>query len=115
KDIAVGSSGSFPSNLTNVNGTAYFTADDGVNGNELWKSDGTASGTVLVKDIAVGNSGSFPSNLTNVNGTVYFTADGDGVNGPELWKSDGTPGGTALVKDIAPGVFANPSDLTNVN
>ena len=28
-----------------------FRASDGTNGRELWKSDGTASGTVMVKDI----------------------------------------------------------------
>jgi ELWxxDGT repeat protein len=34
-----------------MNGTLFFTANDGVNGYELWKSDGTSSGTVLVKDV----------------------------------------------------------------
>ena len=42
------------SSLTNVNGTLFFAADDGTNGTELWKSDGTAAGTVLVKDINPG-------------------------------------------------------------
>ncbi len=28
--------------LTNVNGTLYFPANDGTNGNELWKTNGTA-------------------------------------------------------------------------
>ena len=46
-----------PRNLTNVNGTLFFTADDGTNGRELWKSDGTAAGTVLVKDISPGSVG----------------------------------------------------------
>src|SRR5262245_24833826 len=32
---------SFPSGLVDVNGTLYFVADDGTNGRELWKSDGT--------------------------------------------------------------------------
>ena len=42
KDIRSGSSNSNPYYLTNVNGTLFFTADDGTNGRELWKSDGTA-------------------------------------------------------------------------
>jgi ELWxxDGT repeat protein len=44
-----------------------------VAGDELWKSDGTAAGTVLVKDIFPDHSSS-PNNLTNVNGTLYFDA-----------------------------------------
>ncbi len=58
-------------------------ANDGSVGYELWKSDGTNAGTVLVEDI---RSGSFDSNaeqLTNVGGTLYFRAD-DGVAGYEL-------------------------------
>src|SRR6266567_3839963 len=88
KDIDPGTGGSYVDHLTNVNGTLYFTANDGTNGNELWKSDGTAGGTVLVKDVNLGPSGSYAGNLTNVNGTLYFSAN-DGVNGVELWKSDG--------------------------
>ena len=91
-----------PADLTNVNGTLYFAATDGAHGVELWKSDGTAAGTVMVKDIDPGASGSFPAHLTNVNGTLYFAAN-DGTHGEELWKSDGTAAGTVMVKDIVPG------------
>ncbi len=100
KDIWPGISGSEPSELTSVNDTLYFYADDGTNGQELWKSDGTAGGTVIVKDIWPGSS-SQPRGLTNVNGTLYFFAN-DGIHGRELWKSDGTAAGTVLVKDINP-------------
>jgi ELWxxDGT repeat protein len=40
--------------LTNVNGKLFFMAWDEINGTELWKSDGTALGTTLVKDIFPG-------------------------------------------------------------
>src|SRR4051812_14677324 len=62
---------SSPSNLVAVNGAVFFSAAvGGVSTNvELWKSDGTSTGTVLVKDINVGSPGSFPRYLTNVNGT----------------------------------------------
>jgi len=99
KDIREGWSVSNPSYLTAVGTTLYFRASDGTNGDELWKSDGTASGTMMVKDINSGSSSSSPSELTAVGNTLYFTAN-DGTNGFELWKSDGTSSGTMLVKDI---------------
>ncbi len=72
----------------------FFSADDGVNGEEFWKSDGTAAGTVLVKNIRAGNLPSRPNRMTPVNGELFFVAN-DGITG--LWKSDGTAAGTVLV------------------
>jgi ELWxxDGT repeat protein len=114
KDIYPGSSSSNPINLTDVNGILFFRASDGTNGNELWKSDGTPDGTVMVKNINP-TSDSNPSFLTNVNGTLFFVAN-DGTNGLELWKSDGTEAGTFMVKNIWPGSSGSgPYYLTNVN
>jgi len=89
--------------MVNINGTLYFAANDGANGIELWKSDGTDTGTVMVKDINPTGDG-IPdwSQLLNVNGTLYLIAT-DGANGYELWKSDGSGGGTQMVADINPG------------
>jgi ELWxxDGT repeat protein len=72
--------------LTDVNGTLFFRAEDGVgvHGVELWKSDGTADGTLLVKDINLWTISSEPETLTDVNGTLFFGAR-DGVHGSELW------------------------------
>ena len=101
--------------LATLNGTTFFAADDGVHGMELWQSDGTAAGTVMVKDILTGADGSNPRYLTNVNGVLFLVAD-DGVHGPELWKSDGTEAGTVMVKNIRPNATdSNPKEITNVD
>ncbi len=100
--------------LTVVNGRFYFTGDDGLHGRELWTSDGTPEGTLLLKDILPGIAGSNPMNLTNVDGTLFFTAD-NWLLGRELWMSDGTPEGTVLVKDIGWLTGSEPAELTNVN
>jgi len=99
-------------NLVAMNGSLFFTVDDGVNGCELWKSDGTTAGTALVKDISSGASSSDPSNLINANGILFFTAN-DNTSGTELWKSDGTPSGTVIVEDLRSGASSsNPTYLT---
>src|SRR5262249_26603994 len=85
-----------------VNGVLYFQADDGAHGHELWRSDGTAAGTWMVKDINPGATRSNPEHLTAGNGVLYFDAD-DGGHGNELGRSDGTAAGTSRVKDITPG------------
>src|SRR5262245_11240726 len=80
--------------LTDVGGTLFFNASEPTNGNELWKSNGTPGGTVLVKDIFVGGDSS-PSDLINVNGKLFFAAT-DAQHGRELWQSDGTANGTTV-------------------
>ena len=88
-----------PRGLASVDGVVYFSADDGVHGRELWRSDGTAAGTVMVKDISVASGD--PGKATGVNGTVLFGAFDD-KDGYELWRTDGTAAGTVIVKDICP-------------
>lgn len=93
---------SAPTALQNVGGRLFFQADDGVNGVEVWISDGTEAGTLLVRDIMVGPQGAYPRSFAGLEGGIYFSAN-DGFAGHELWRTDGTGAGTSFVRDLNPG------------
>ena len=105
-------------NLTEVNGELFFTLDLISSGEELWISDGTEIGTLLVKDIWAGSNGSDPSNLIVANDLLYFQANA-GSSGTlsrvEPWRSDGTEDGTYIVRDIAFGASSFPHSFTFLN
>jgi ELWxxDGT repeat protein len=118
-DLAPGLAGGMPEVSGNapqmavLNGALYFVGNDGSHGFELFRTDGTEAGTVLVGDTAPGSAGILPNWLTTVGGSLFFVG---GVNDRELWKSDGTASGTTLVKDIAPGAtFPWPGNFVGLN
>lgn len=105
KDISFNPGQSNPDNLTTLSdryGTLLFTATDEDHGLELWRSDGTTSGTQCVLDINPGPAAATPRDLLTCGSRVFFSAN-DGIHGRELWLSDGTASGTILLKDINPG------------
>src|SRR5690606_14433372 len=83
----------------------YFYGYSNSAGYELWKSDGTESGTQMVKDINPGYSSSdYYNNILEGavgNGYIVFKAYSPD-SGYELWKSDGTESGTFKLKEINP-------------
>ena len=93
------------SGLVAGQGALFFFADDGEHGPEPWRSDGTASGTTLLKDVVPGPAGSSPGWPHR---PFLF---GDGILFPilipgesytaELWTSDGTGAGTQRVHSFA--------------
>jgi ELWxxDGT repeat protein len=119
KDIFPGRHGSYPNgswprDLTELDGTLYFTAAEADHGREVWSTDGTAAGTKLVADIYSGRKGSRPDQLAGHAGTLFFSADGR-AHGSELWRSNGKPAGTRMVKDINPGSDGSlPAGLASV-
>ena len=128
--IGVGGAGivgnsSYPAYFTVMDRNIYFSAEYQLDGKELWKSDGTEAGTIMIKDIYTGGSStpgngfhgfsSVPAELTVLGNKFYFSADNG--NGRELWKSNGTTAGTILFKETnpSPTVGGNPELLTLVN
>lgn len=95
-------SGSFTRLFGALDHRVLMAAEDTQHGLELWATNGSGPGTVLVKDIRPGPDGSSPSQMIAVGGKRFFFAD-DGVHGRELWVTDGTEAGTQFVFDITPG------------
>ncbi len=97
---------------TVLDGRLYFRAWDPDHGFELWRTDGTSAGTVLVRDLSPGPSSGDPQGLTAAGGRLWFSAL-DPDHGRELWTSDGTRKGTRLAVDLAPGPPSSaPEQLT---
>jgi ELWxxDGT repeat protein len=102
-DFSTGTANSNPRNFTIVydefgSSTLYFSASTATTGREVWKTDGTVPGTVLVKDsdglstqFLFGSTKSFNHKL------YYFVGYGSGNGG--LWMTDGTASGTVAVKN----------------
>lgn len=83
-------------NLNTSSPVVFFTHDDGTNGIELWRTDGTTQGTKLVKNIAPAGISSDPYLLSPVLNGIVFAAN-DGVNSISLWFSDGNEANTKLI------------------
>ncbi len=104
RDIATGptySPGSYASQPVRFRGEAYFGADDGFLGYELWATNGTPRGTRLVADLCPGRCQGGPWVLTPSGDLLYFIAGN--TTGSEsfwLWRSDGTSGGTFPLIDL---------------
>jgi ELWxxDGT repeat protein len=86
---------SAPDDFVNLGPVALFTADDGVTGRELWRSDGTAAGTWQVADVCQPDCSGNPRSYAVAGGKYFFYAvDGSSYYYASLWVTDGTPGGT---------------------
>lgn len=106
-DIFPGPTGGLATNpfiLGSYNNQIFFVANNGVAGEELWKTDGTTAGTYLVKDIYPGSGSSNlnPATFYLGNNGFYFAANHP-TFGNEMWFTDGSTANTQLIKDVVPG------------
>jgi len=90
--------GSNPSHITQLDSRVFFTANDGVHGQELWVSDGSNQGTRLVKDISPTGSAN-PYKLTAAAGQLFFVVSAG--NSEQLWVTNGTEAGTTMVYSLS--------------
>ena len=82
--------------LQPVGATLYFAVDNSGIDKQLWKSDGTPTGTVMVKSFT--KSGNI-SEILSSNGVTFMVAN-DGTTGHVLWRTNGTEAGTVVVNYI---------------
>lgn len=114
-DIKPGPAGSEPRELIRLGDHVYFSAETDTNGRELWRTDGTASGTVLFKEIRNTplDYSSYPSGFVRLGDKLLFAASDN--DDRELWISDGTTQGTYQLVDINAGIESSePEELTLV-
>lgn len=115
KDINPGTSDAFPIPLfgadeprfVELNGLVYFVAAHDVHGYELWSSDGTEAGTLLVGETVPGLDSADIGALTVAGGRLYFPGYSL-AEGRELWTSDGTT--VTRSADVAPGPYSSTPD-----
>src|SRR4051812_1245351 len=89
--------GIYPTDAVTVNGVSFFIANDGKHGKEICRSDGSLTGTRMLRDISPGSSDSIYEQLTPYkNGVAFFVRGAD----LQLWISDGTSARTIKLASI---------------
>ncbi len=90
-----------------ANGNVLFFANDGVNGSQLWKSDGTLANTSILKTIAANTPSSFNyqfgskiPNIAQLDANTLIVVPKDDSDTTAIWKTDGTAANTVKVKKI---------------
>jgi ELWxxDGT repeat protein len=81
-----------------------FSAYSGANGAELWGSDGTPTGTALIKALQPGGSTFAPPSIVVAGQRAYFRVLQIAELQTDLWVTDGTAAGTQQAVDLKPGV-----------
>jgi ELWxxDGT repeat protein len=123
RDLVPGPAGSDPEDITYAIGQqdptpadqvlVYFSAWTAGHGRQLWKSDGTAKGTVMLSNVNPRRGGLVPEDITPLDDTLAMFSGDDPAHGREPWVTDGTRAGTTLYEDLNPGPgSSDPAGIT---
>ena len=89
-----------PAILGETNGWLIFSAQDGTNGRGIWRTDGTLSGSTLVKDFSADQGTGLSIQLLEVvGGKLAISVTGD-ISDSGLWTTNGSTSGTIRIGDI---------------
>jgi ELWxxDGT repeat protein len=113
RDIVPGPAGSGPQDITYAFGPqgfavpprvlVYFSAWTPGHGRQLWRSDGTVAGTVMITNVNPGPAGLAPAGIAPFSDATAMFSGNDGRHGREPWVTDGTTAGTHMFEDLNPG------------
>lgn len=105
---------SYPRKFYEAAGRLYFSANDGTNGTELWQTDGTEEGTLMVHNIGYLHNGSDPGSFTEMDEYLYFHAYYNGRY--RLYKLElpdpptTLPPSVPVTDDNVFGIYPNPAE-----
>ena len=97
KDINTHTHSSSPQTVGTLGNSLYFVTNS-EHLERLWRSDGTAAGTVPLA------RGFRNCGWATIRDRGFFCAS-DPDHGLQLWQTDGTPAGTMLLKNLMPGIY----------
>jgi ELWxxDGT repeat protein len=100
-----------PGGFTVAGGSLFF-ATWASGPTEIWKSDGTSSGTVRLATLRQSQIRDEVLHLAQAGGRLFFAAESEG-RPLQLWTSDGTAAGSAPVTVIGLGEDSDPSSFTS--
>lgn len=95
-DIRPGAEGSLPSRLAIRGDTLFFAADDGIHGRELWRTNGSPAGTMLIEDLTPGTASTWISGAVPFADGMAFTT----VNPFGLYRAAAGSGGVTLLREF---------------
>lgn len=109
-----GPSGSVPRNFVRVGDQYLFLVqEDGSLYTNLWRTDGSTSGTFRLTEDVLIQSSTLPDWAASTGTRLIFAATSS-EGGREPWVSDGTPAGTGPLADLVPGpVASNPGSFAS--
>lgn len=91
KDIAAGAASSDPGSFSLLaSGSAVFTVTNALGGQDLWATNGTQLGTVMLQTLDSSSANYVLAPLALGNGKAVFV-NTTPSSGQELWVTDGTP------------------------